>query len=115
MQEKKEMPLIWKIAIGFVIGIVLGFIIGPMAESSAFVKDILLPGLDLIGKIFLNLLKMLIVPLVFSSIIVGAASIGDPKVLGRIGVKTIALYMHNSCSYSFGACTWQCDPAGNRA
>ena len=44
-------------------------------------------------KIFLSLLKMLIVPLVFSSIIMGAASIGDPKVLGRIGVKTVALYL----------------------
>jgi len=37
MQEKKQMPLIWKIAIGFVIGIVLGFVIGPMQQSSTFI------------------------------------------------------------------------------
>ena len=93
MQEKKQMPLIWKIAIGFVIGIVLGFVIGPMQQSSTFISNFLIPLLDLIGKIFLGLLKMLIVPLVFASIITGAASIGDPKVLGRIGVKTIVLYL----------------------
>ena len=93
MQNKKEMPLIWKIAIGFVIGIVLGFVIGPMQQSSTFISNFLIPLLDLIGKIFLGLLKMLIVPLVFASIITGAASIGDPKVLGRIGIKTILLYL----------------------
>ena len=93
MQNKKEMPLIWKIAIGFAIGIVLGFVIGPMQQSSTFISNFLIPLLDLIGKIFLGLLKMLIVPLVFASIITGAASIGDPKVLGRIGIKTIALYL----------------------
>lgn len=93
MQNKKEMPLIWKIAIGFVIGIVLGFIIGPMQQSSPFISNFLIPLLDLIGKIFLGLLKMLIVPLVFASIITGAASIGDPKALGRIGIKTVGLYI----------------------
>jgi Na+/H+-dicarboxylate symporter len=92
MQEKKEMPLIWKIAIGFVIGIVLGFAIGPYGDTPA-IKNVVMPILDLIGKIFLSLLKMLIVPLVFTSIISGAASIGDPKALGRIGIKTISLYL----------------------
>ncbi len=64
-----------------------------MQQSSTFISNFLIPLLDLIGKIFLGLLKMLIVPLVFASIITGAASIGDPKVLGRIGIKTIALYL----------------------
>ncbi len=64
-----------------------------MQQSSTFISNFLIPLLDLIGKIFLGLLKMLIVPLVFASIITGAASIGDPKVLGRIGVKTIFLYL----------------------
>lgn len=86
------MPLIWKIGIGFIIGIVLGFLIGPMSDNP-FIAGYLMPFLNLIGQIFLALLKMLIVPLVFSSIITGAASIGDTKTLGRIGVKTIALYL----------------------
>lgn len=93
MQEKKKMSLIAKIGVGFVIGLVLGFIIGPMATGSPFIADIVIPVLQLVGGIFLALLKMLIVPLVFSSLIMGASSIGDPKVLGRIGVKTVAFYL----------------------
>lgn len=92
MTERKEMPLIWRIGIGFIIGIILGFLIGPIS-GSPFIADYLLPTLNVIGQIFLALLKMLIVPLVFASIVTGAASIGDPKALGRIGVKTIALYL----------------------
>lgn len=90
--ERKEMPLIWKIGIGFIVGIILGFLIGPIA-GNPFIADYLLPFLNLIGQIFLALLKMLIVPLVFASIVTGAASIGDTKALGRIGVKTIGLYL----------------------
>lgn len=86
------MPLIWKIGIGFIVGIILGFLIGPIA-GNPFIADYLLPLLNLVGQIFLALLKMLIVPLVFASIVTGAASIGDTKALGRIGVKTIALYL----------------------
>lgn len=82
MVEKKGMPLIWKIAIGFVLGILAGLFLGPKVAIVAPV-----------GKIFIMLLKMLIVPLVFSSLVVGTASIGDPKSLGRIGIKTILLYL----------------------
>lgn len=91
-QKKKKLSLMSKIGIGFVLGIVLGFFIGPISDAP-FVADILLPTLQLIGNIFIALLKMLIVPLVVSSIIVGASSIGDPKVLGRIGIKTVCLYL----------------------
>lgn len=86
------MPLIWKIGVGFIVGIILGFLIGPIA-GNPFIANYLLPFLNIIGQIFLALLKMLIVPLVFASIVTGAASIGDTKALGRIGVKTIALYL----------------------
>lgn len=92
MAEKK-MSLISKIGVGFVIGLILGFVVGPLAPSSPFIAEFLLPLLQLIGNIFLALLKMLIVPLVFSSLIMGASSIGDPKKLGRIGIKTVALYL----------------------
>lgn len=93
MQEKKKLSLIAKIGVGFIIGLILGFIFGPMAPNSPFIADIVIPLLQLVGNIFLALLKMLIVPLVFSSLIMGASSIGDPKVLGRIGVKTVAFYL----------------------
>ncbi|MDR1875954.1 MAG: dicarboxylate/amino acid:cation symporter [Synergistaceae bacterium] len=87
------MSLLLKISIGFILGIIFGFAAGPMAAESAALKDYVIPLLDVVGKIFLTLLKMLIVPLVFSSIVVGAASIGDPKTLGRIGIRTIVLYL----------------------
>lgn len=92
MAASREMPLIRKIGIGFILGLTLGFLIGP-ASGNAVIADYVIPALTLIGQIFLALLKMLIVPLVFSSIIIGAASIGDPKALGRIGIKTVALYL----------------------
>lgn len=78
----KRVPLIWQIGIGFILGIVAGLIGGDKVKI-----------VEPIGQIFLTLLKMLIVPLVFSSLVVGAASIGDPRDLGRIGIKTIGLYL----------------------
>jgi Na+/H+-dicarboxylate symporter len=82
LKEKKGIPLIWKIAIGFVLGVGAGLLLG---DKVTVVKPL--------GTIFVNLLKMLIVPLVFTSLVVGTASIGDPLTLGRIGLKTIILYL----------------------
>ena len=82
-----------KISIGFVLGILFGFAVGPKVSEISVLSGYVMPFLDMVGKIFLTLLKMLIVPLVFSSIVVGAASIGDPKKLGRIGAKTVVLYI----------------------
>ncbi|GHV38603.1 dicarboxylate:amino acid:cation symporter DAACS family protein [Synergistales bacterium] len=89
----KGMSLLWKISIGFVIGIVFGFAVGPMMSGNVVLSGYVMPFLNVVGNIFLTLLKMIIVPLVFSSIVVGAASIGDPKALGRIGIKTLVLYL----------------------
>lgn len=81
-EGRKKIPLIWKIAIGFVLGILAGAVLKDKAQ-------VLAP----VGKVFITLLKMLIVPLVFSSLVVGTASLGDPRKLGRIGAKTIGLYL----------------------
>ena len=91
--QSKGMSLIMKIGMGFFLGTCFGFVFGPMVPDSVILKDYVMPFLDMVGKVFLTMLKMLIVPLVFTSIIVGSASIGDPKKLGRIGAKTIALYL----------------------
>ncbi|MBR0070486.1 MAG: dicarboxylate/amino acid:cation symporter, partial [Synergistaceae bacterium] len=89
----KKMSLLLKISIGFVLGILFGFVVGPVAASSSVLSNYIMPFIDLIGKIFLRLLMMLIVPLVFSSLVAGAASVGDVHKLGRIGIKTLALYL----------------------
>ncbi|KAB3534798.1 dicarboxylate/amino acid:cation symporter [Alkaliphilus pronyensis] len=81
-----KMRLTTRILIGLVLGIIAGLILGGSPEiATKFIAPF--------GKLFLNLIKMIIVPLVFSSLIVGAASIGDVKKLGRVGGKTVAFYL----------------------
>ncbi len=82
----KKIQLTTKIFIGLILGIVVGMMLQGTPEiAQNYIKPI--------GTLFLNLIKMIIVPLVFSSLIVGAASIGDPKSLGRIGGKTLGYYL----------------------
>ena len=84
MAEKKGgVSLIWQISIGFIAGILFGRMATP--EVVSYVQPL--------GSIFMAMLNMLIVPLVLSSLIVGVASLGDLKALGRIGVKTVVLYL----------------------
>ena len=90
---RKRSSLLLKISIGFVLGIVFGFVVAPFASNTPVLANYVMPFIDLVGKIFLRLLMMLIVPLVFSSLVAGAASVGDVRKLGRIGVKTVILYL----------------------
>nr|MBA4184443.1 cation:dicarboxylase symporter family transporter [Acidobacteriota bacterium] len=83
------MALHTKILIGLLIGVVGGIaanitIGGDNANLVWFVKNFTEP----IGQLFLNLLLMIVVPLVFSSLVVGVAGIGDIRKLGRIGLKS---------------------------
>lgn len=80
-----------KILIGLVLGVIAGLVAGP--ENVGFIKKWIAP----IGTLFINLIKMIIVPLVFASLVVGAASLGDIKKLGRIGAKTIVFYLGTTC------------------
>lgn len=81
------MHLSTRILIGLVLGVIAGLIAGP--ENVGFIKKWIAP----IGTLFINLIKMIIVPLVLASLVVGAASLGDIKKLGRIGGKTMAFYL----------------------
>lgn len=84
--KKKKMQLTTKILLGLILGIIVGMLLQGTPEiAQTYIKPF--------GTLFLNLIKMIIVPLVFSSLVVGAASIGDPKALGRIGGKTLAYYL----------------------
>jgi len=93
MSNEKKMSLLAKIAIGFLIGIILGLTISELFKEVPFIVKYFIPTCDILGKVFLSCLRMLIVPLVFASLVVGAANIGDPKKLGRIGAKTMFLYV----------------------
>ena len=85
-------PMLLKISIGFLLGILFGFIAAPLIPYSPKLGNHVMPFLELVGKIFLRLLSMIIIPLVFASIVDGIASIGDTKTLGRLGLKTLALF-----------------------
>ncbi|OXL25510.1 dicarboxylate/amino acid:cation symporter [Psychrobacter sp. DAB_AL32B] len=92
----KNMGLTGKIIVAMVLGIILGLVInysGMNAEGS-FVNTYVTNGFfAIIGKLFVNSLKMLVVPLVLISLICGVCGIGDIRLLGRIGGKTFFIYM----------------------
>ena len=84
----KNLALHWKIIIGLVAGLVYG-IISTSAGWGSFTTNWIAP----FGTIFINLLKLIAVPLVFASLVTGVASLSDTKKLSRIGGKTITIYI----------------------
>lgn len=93
-KKKKKLSDTGKILLGLLFGAVFGIILNYLVPDSSIKNDVVINGvLYVIGNGFLKLMKMLVVPLVFTSLICGAAAIGDTKTLGKVGVKTIALYI----------------------
>ncbi|MGB7203171.1 MAG: dicarboxylate/amino acid:cation symporter [Pyrinomonadaceae bacterium] len=89
--KPKGLALHTKILIGLVVGIIGGLVAnqfwgGSHANVAWTIANITQP----IGSLFLNLLLLIVVPLVFSSLVVGVAGIGDIRKLGRIGLKSFA-------------------------
>ncbi len=78
----------WQIIVGLALGLVFG-IVAASAGWSRFVDDWIAP----FGTLFINLLKLIAVPLILASLITGVASLSDLKKLSRIGGKTIAIYL----------------------
>lgn len=75
-------------------GLVLGSLLNVWAQNNAFIQDYFVHGLfHIVGTVFINLLKMLVVPLVTFSLICGVCGIGDINKLGRIGIKAFALFL----------------------
>src|SRR5690606_35559239 len=84
------MQLYTKILIGLVAGVVVGLVAN--IAGLVWLQDGLV-ALRPVGTAFIKLITMLVVPLVVASLLVGTASLGDIRKLGRIGGKTIAYYM----------------------
>ncbi len=78
----------WQIIIGLILGLVWG-LVASITGLTEFTNDYISP----IGTIFINLLKLIAVPLVLASLIVGVTSLNDIAKLSRMGGKTIAFYM----------------------
>jgi len=84
----KNLALHWKIIIGLILGIIFAFVSSSLGWSK-FVVD----WIDPFGKIFINLLKLIAVPLVLFSIIKGISGLHDTAKLGRLASKTLAFYL----------------------
>jgi Na+/H+-dicarboxylate symporter len=83
-----KLALHWKIIIGLLLGIIWATI-----SSFAGWSEFTLNWIDPFGKIFINLLKMIAVPLVLFSIIKGVADLKDITKLGKVGFKTLGVYL----------------------
>jgi Na+/H+-dicarboxylate symporter len=96
MPRPTGLSLTAKVLIGMGLGVVAGLAInltGPHAEGG-FVQAWLVDGLfGVVGRIFVNALTMLVVPLVFFSLVCGVCGIGHLRVLGRVGLKSLLLYL----------------------
>jgi Na+/H+-dicarboxylate symporter len=86
--KMKNIPLWVKIILGMVIGVIWGLI-----AVFAGLKEFTLDWIKPFGTIFLNLLKLIAVPLIFVSLVKGISSLTDISRLSRLGIKTIGLYL----------------------
>ena len=84
-----SMSLHTRMLVGFVAGTVLGLAANLFAADAGWLETLVTYVADPIGQLFLRLLFMLVIPLVFSALILGVVEIGDPRSLGRIGTKTL--------------------------
>lgn len=86
-----RLALHWQILLGLVAGAFVGSLVNAVsgAEGVALITTYVRP----IGTLFIRLITMIAAPLVLTSLVVGAASISDPRKLGRIGGKTLVLYL----------------------
>jgi len=85
-----KLKLHWQIIIAIVLAIVIGLVV------NAVYGQIVLSAIDVLGKLFLKALKMVVVPLIASSIIVSIAGIGSSGAVGRLGAMTLTYYMCTS-------------------
>lgn len=85
-----------RLTIYILIGMVLGVAVGQALHLSldpVVIKESIAPWLKLLSDIFLNLIKLLVAPLVLSTIVVGIAHMGDSTALGRIGFRAVAWFI----------------------
>ena len=86
MEQKKKLSLTAKITISLVLGVIAGLL---LQSHAAIATDYIKP----FGTIYLNLIKMVVVPVVLLSIMQGIVSLQDVRKVGSIGVKTVAFYL----------------------
>jgi Na+/H+-dicarboxylate symporter len=94
MSYYKKLSFTQKILTAMLLGALLGIILNNIGIYNSLINQYLSNGVfEVIGKLFVNSLKMLVVPLVFCSITVGITSLGNLSLMGRIGLKAIIIYL----------------------
>ena len=86
-----------QIIIAMILGVIVGGILKNVPPDGWVFANIVDGLFHVVGKVFVISLKMLVVPLVFVSLVCGTSSLGDPAKLGRVGGKTIGLYLITTC------------------
>ena len=85
----KKLALHWKILLGMILGIIFGFIMNTVDGGKGFVIDWIKP----FGTIFINLLKLIAVPLILASLIKGISDLKDISKIKKMGFRTMVIYM----------------------
>ena len=88
--KKRGLGLQWQMLIGFLVGLTLGLIVYSTQRDAAWVETFTTYVTQPIGQIFLRLLFMLVIPLLFSALVVGISEMGEIKSLKRVGLRTLA-------------------------
>ena len=85
----KKLALHWKIIIGMILGIIFGFLMNTIDGGKGFVSNWIAP----FGKIFINLLKLIAVPLILASLIKGISDLKDISKIKSMGLRTLGIYI----------------------
>ena len=94
----KKLALHWKIIIGMVLGILVGLLMANLGFQK-FISDWIKP----FGTIFINLLKLIAVPLIIASLIKGIGELNDISKLSKMGLKTLGIYIFTTvCAVTLG-------------
>src|SRR6476619_7608401 len=87
--RRKGLPLHLKVLVGFVLGAAIGLVVHVQGADAPWVQSLIAYVAKPFGQVFLNLLFMLVVPLMFSALVLGVAELGDIASLGRLGWRTL--------------------------
>ncbi len=92
MSSKSKPSLTTQIFIGLALGILVGFLIHRFLDDNLYAKEQTIQWVRVLSRIFLSLIKVIIAPLIFSTLVVGIAGAGSVKEVGRIGLKAMAYF-----------------------
>ena len=90
MSEGKGFSLQWQMLVGFVVGLVAGLIVYSTQQDARWVEIVTTYVTQPIGQVFLRLIFMLVIPLLFSALVVGISEMGEVRSLKRVGLRTLA-------------------------